>query len=102
MFPLPRRRGGSGWGSSRVTEDPVVDRIVAHLASIATDGVPDSARSAAKTFIADSLAVGIAGARAPWRAEVLDMAAAAGGAEEARVWGGGDPRNGPPGPAARG
>ena len=67
--------------------DPVIDKIVAHLAHVATDGVPDETRTAAKTFIADTLAVGIAGAQAPWRAEVLDMAR--GGPEEAKAWGGG-------------
>src|SRR5205085_7267836 len=41
-------------------------------------------------FIADSLAVGIAGAAAPWRREVLDMAAASGGHPEATVWGSGE------------
>ncbi len=69
--------------------DPVVDRIVAHVARVAAGALPEAARAAAKTFIADSLAVGIAGARAPWRAEVLDMAAASGGAE-ATVWGTGE------------
>ena len=69
--------------------DPVVDRIVAHLARVQADGVPETARAAAKTFIADGLAVGIAGAKAPWRAEVLDMARGSGGAAEATVWGGG-------------
>lgn len=68
--------------------DPVVDKIVAHLARVAADGIPEAARSAAKTFVADSLGVCIAGAAAPWRAQVLDMAAA-GGAGEATVWGSG-------------
>jgi 2-methylcitrate dehydratase PrpD len=70
-------------------QDPVVDKIVAHLACVAAGAVPDEARRAAKIFIADSLGVGIAGAKAPWRREVLDMAAASGGAAEATVWGGG-------------
>ena len=68
--------------------DPVVDEIVAHLARVATHGVPAEARAAAKIFIADTLAVGIAGARAPWRAQVLDMAQ--GGLEEATAWGSGE------------
>jgi aconitate decarboxylase len=71
-----------------MTQDPVVDSIVAHLARVADEGVPERANAAAKTFIADSLAVGMAGATAPWRAEVLEMAAASGGAAEATVWGG--------------
>jgi aconitate decarboxylase len=67
--------------------DLVVDKIIAHLARVVTDGVPDEARQAAKTFVADTLAVGIAGARAPWRREMLDMATEA--PAEATVWGGG-------------
>ena len=70
--------------------DPVVDKIVAHLARVASDEVPDAARAAAKMFIADTLGVGIAGATAPWRREVLDMAAASGGIAEASVWGTGE------------
>ena len=41
-------------------------------------------------FIADTLGVGIAGASAPWRHEVLDMAGISGGAAEATVWGSGE------------
>ena len=70
--------------------DRVVDKIVAHLARVAVGELPKAARDAAKTFIADSLAVGIAGAAAPWRQEVLDMAAASGGHPEATVWGSGE------------
>jgi 2-methylcitrate dehydratase PrpD len=66
--------------------DPAVDRIVAHLARVADGGVPDEARAGAKIFIADTLAVGVAGAQAPWRAQVLDMAS--GGPPQATVWGG--------------
>jgi aconitate decarboxylase len=68
--------------------DPVVDRIVAHLAQIGCGEVPDKARAAAKMFIADTLAVGIAGAQAPWQPQVLDMAR--GGPDEATVWGAGE------------
>src|SRR5438105_2442112 len=70
-----------------MTQDPVVDKIIAHLARVAAGEVPEAARQAAKLFIADSLGVGIAGAAAPWRREVLDMAASGGGAAEAAVWG---------------
>jgi 2-methylcitrate dehydratase PrpD len=71
-------------------QDPVVDRIVAHLARVTAAGVPDQTRAATKTFIADTLAVGAAGAKAPWRSEVLDMATASGEAAEATVWGSGE------------
>jgi 2-methylcitrate dehydratase PrpD len=69
-------------------KDPVVDKIVEHLARVAAGKLPDSARAAAKIFIADTLAVGIAGAQAPWRAQVLDIAL--GGPTEVTVWGSGD------------
>jgi aconitate decarboxylase len=71
-------------------KDSVVDKIAAHLARVATGEVPEAAYVAAKMFIADTLGVGIAGAAAPWRREVLDMAAASGGAAEATVWGTGE------------
>ena len=73
-----------------MTQDPVVDKIVAHVGRVATGESPTVARAAAKMFIADSLGVGIAGAGAPWRSEVLDMTAASGGAPQASVWGTGE------------
>jgi hypothetical protein len=36
-------------------QDPVVDKIVAHIALVAAGELPDAARGAAKIFIADSL-----------------------------------------------
>ena len=71
-------------------QDPVLDKIVAHLAQVAAGALPEMARVAAKMFIADTLAVGIAGAGAPWRHEVRDMAGASGSAAEATVWGSGE------------
>src|SRR5579862_1849185 len=68
-------------------KDPVVDKIVTHVARVAAGELPAAARAAAKAFIVDSLGVGIAGAGAPWRPEVLDMASASGGAPQASVWG---------------
>ncbi len=68
-------------------KDPVVDKIVAHLAQVAAGEVLDATRSAAKIFVTDTLGVGIAGVRAPWRREVVDMAQ--GGPPEATIWGGG-------------
>jgi aconitate decarboxylase len=70
--------------------DPVVDKIVAHLARVASGEVPEAAYVAARMFIADTLGVGIAGAAAPWRREALDMAAANGGTAETTVWGTGE------------
>jgi 2-methylcitrate dehydratase PrpD len=71
-----------------VLRDPVVEKIVAHVEKVAEHGVPGIARSAAKTFIADTLAVGIAGCRTPWRAEILDMLTGIGEVQEATVLGG--------------
>jgi aconitate decarboxylase len=71
-------------------QDPVVDKVVAHIDRVAEHGVPEAVRSAAKTFMADTLAVGIAGSRTPWRGEILDTLAGVGGAEEATVLGGGE------------
>jgi 2-methylcitrate dehydratase PrpD len=71
-----------------LVSDPVVDSIVAHLARVARGEVPEAACAAAKTFIADTLGVGIAGAQAPWRRDVLDMAR--GASQEATVWGSGE------------
>src|SRR5437868_13537388 len=71
-------------------QDPVVDKIVAHVERVVEHGVPDTARAVAKAFIADTLAVGIAGSQTQWRGEILDMLAGVGGAEEATVFGGGE------------
>ena len=73
-----------------MVRDPVVDKIVGHVERVAEHGVPDAARAAAKTFIADTLAVGIAGRRTPWRGEILDMLAAIRDPQEATVLGGGE------------
>jgi aconitate decarboxylase len=70
--------------------DPVVDKILAHVERIGEHGAPEAARAAAKAFIADTLAVAVAGAGALWRCEILDMLAASGGTSEAAVWGGGE------------
>ncbi len=70
--------------------DPVVNSIIAHIGRVAVGEFPEMARDAAKIFIADSLGVGIAGAAAPWRREVLAMAAASGGHPEGTVWGSGE------------
>jgi 2-methylcitrate dehydratase PrpD len=71
-------------------QDSVVDKIVAHTERVEAHGVPEAARTAAKAFIADTLAVAAAGVATPWRREVLDMLAAGGGAAEATVFGTGE------------
>src|SRR5215469_9845820 len=76
--------------SSYQLQDPVVDRIISHIERIGAHGVPAAARSAATAFIADTLAVGIAGSAAPWRGEILDMLIGVGGAAESTVFGSGE------------
>jgi aconitate decarboxylase len=71
--------------------DPAVDAILAHVDRVAEHGVPEAALAAAKAFLADTLGVAVAGARAPWRREIRDVAAASGGKREATVIGGGVP-----------
>ena len=71
-------------------QDFVVDKIVAHTERVEAHGAPQAARTATKAFIADTLAVAVAGVAAPWRREVLDMLAAGGGAAEATVFGTGE------------
>ena len=71
-------------------EDPVADKIVGFTAALGRDGVPAAVRAAAKRFAADTLGVGVAGAAAPWRREVLEAASEGGGAPEATILGTGE------------
>jgi aconitate decarboxylase len=71
-------------------QDPVVDRILAHVERVRAHGVPATALDAVKAFVADTLGVAVAGIAAPWRREVLDMARTAGAGAEATVWGSGE------------
>ena len=89
-LPPPQAGEGGGGGLAAAMRDPVIDKIVGHVAGVAVGDLPEAARRAARLFIADSLGVGIAGAGAAWRAEVLDMAAEPGGAPQASVWGSGE------------
>ena len=70
--------------------DPVVDAIVAHVERVGAHGVPAPAVAAAKALITDTLGVGVAGVRTPWRGEILDMLGSFGGTGEATVLGGGE------------
>src|SRR5215472_6742366 len=71
-------------------QDPVVDKILAHVQRVGAHGVTGDVSAAARRLIADTLAVGVAGLVAPWRDEVLDMLLALGGAAEATVFGSGE------------
>jgi aconitate decarboxylase len=71
-------------------QDPVVDKILAHVERVGAHGVTADVRAAAERLIADTLAVSVAGLVAPWRDEVLDMLLALGGGAEATVFGSGE------------
>jgi aconitate decarboxylase len=71
-------------------QDPVVDKILAHVERVGAHGVTADVRAAAERLIADTFAVSVAGLVAPWRDEVLDMLLALGGGAEAAVFGSGE------------
>lgn len=66
--------------------------FVSHVLGLRWDAMPGEAQGAVKTFLLDSLGVGIAGAGAPLAANVRQAAMAWAGAGEANVWGQGSYR----------
>ena len=65
----------------------MLDELVELIAGTGFDDLPDAAVQAAQTFILDTLAVGVAGRRNPYRDAVLGAALAWGQGETARVLG---------------
>jgi len=65
-------------------------RFAEHVAGTGYDDLPPAAVAAAKTFILDTLGVGIAGSGGPWTNELVEVQASFGRGAEARVWGRGD------------
>ena len=63
-----------------------IARFAAHVAATEYDDLPAAAVTAAKTFILDSLGVGLAGSTGPWVAELITTARQWGAGEDARVW----------------
>ncbi|MGE6696193.1 MmgE/PrpD family protein [Hyphomonas sp. NPDC076900] len=68
------------------------DAFVSHALGLRWDAIPAGAQEAVKTFLLDSLGVGIAGAGAPLTAQVRQAALAWAGAGDANVWGRGSYR----------
>lgn len=66
--------------------------FVSHALSLGWEDMPPAAQAAVKTFLLDSLGVGIAGAGAPLSANIRQAALAWAGAGEANVWGKGSYR----------
>lgn len=69
--------------------DPI-DRFAAHVVGTGYDDIPPEAIAAAKTFILDSLGVGLVGSAEPWSDTLLGLAHGWGQGADARVWSRGD------------
>ncbi|TDF59468.1 MmgE/PrpD family protein [Cupriavidus sp. L7L] len=67
-----------------------IDALIEHVFSVGYEDLPAEAVAAAKTFILDSVAVGISGARHPCNAMVKGVALGWGGERHARVLGTGE------------
>lgn len=68
------------------------EAFVSHALGLRWDAMPEAARGAVKTFLLDSLGVGIAGAGAPLTANARQAALGWAGAGDANVWGQGSYR----------
>lgn len=63
-----------------------IERFAGHVLETGYDDLPPSAQSAARTFILDSLGVGLVGSAGPWVEELIDSQRLCGQGEDARVW----------------
>lgn len=70
----------------------LADAFVSHALGLRWNAIPMAAQGAARTFLLDSLGVGIAGAAAPLTANVRQAALAWAGAGDGHVWGQGSYR----------
>src|ERR687897_306481 len=57
-----------------------------HVDRSSYDDLPAPAIAAAKTFMLDSLGVGVAGSAGPWAKELVDTATRCGSGSDARAW----------------
>ena len=64
-----------------------IDRFAAHVADTRFEDLPDAAVAAARTYVLDSLGVGLIGSIGPWASELVDQQSQWGEASQARVWG---------------
>lgn len=69
-----------------MTKDPIF-AFADHVVSTSLDDIPDDAIRAAKTFILDTLGVGISGGSGPMTAELVAAAASMGAGDDATIWG---------------
>ena len=63
-----------------------VERLARHVIETRYEDLPESAVRAAKTFILDSIGVGVAGSNGPWVKELLATVARWGSGNESRVF----------------
>jgi 2-methylcitrate dehydratase PrpD len=63
-----------------------MERIAAHVARTTLEDLPEGARHKLRTFLLDTLGVGIAGSSGAKVAELRALARSWGGGDEARVW----------------
>ncbi len=63
-----------------------IARFADHVIATDFDALPEQAVAAAKTFILDSLGVGLVGSAGPWTSELIDTAQSWGRGEDARVF----------------
>lgn len=68
-----------------MTRDPIF-AFAEHVCATTIDDMPDQALLAAKTFILDTLGVGISGSNGPMAGELMAAVSAMGQGEDARVW----------------
>ena len=64
-----------------------IDAFAAHVVTTTSRDLPAAALAAAKTFVLDSIGVGIAGSGEPWASTIADCAAGWGEGRESTVWG---------------
>ena len=70
-----------------MTEPLAAERLAAHVVTTRFEALPVAAIAAAKTFVLDSLGVGVAGKRAPFAPELLAQALRWGSGGDAHAWG---------------
>ena len=68
-----------------MTRDPIFD-LAGHVARTSLDDIPADAIASAKTFILDTLGVGISGSNGPMAPELVEVMAKSGEAGDARCW----------------
>ena len=64
-----------------------IEDFIDHVTGTGIDQGPEAAIRAAKTFILDSLGVGLSGGNGPWVREMVQLSQQWGQGDDARVWG---------------